>query len=315
MSQLKDNLTEILRQKEEFLLPENLKKDVTIFNVTGVLSASGIDTSDATAIASEIVSGKTAYVNNEKVIGTMPNNGELTYVPGDEQQIIPLGYTSGGVINAVDITTLDDYNKYLMQAITILYDNIDYTQLEYLQTDGYEYCDLGLSNENFGFDVDVAILSGTGGNLFGGVPLTGGFSYFELRNNRCKYHINSTQNKIFASTQYGIKHSYKVILTSSGYNFYYDNTFLSTISATSPGSIWMALFSFKDNENTIRADTVDTTKCRFYGMRVYDGETIVHDYIPIKLNLSNEICIYDKIEKRVFNNLGTGKFVAGPAIN
>ena len=35
MSQLNDNLTEILRQKNAYLLPENLKKDVTCLGVTG----------------------------------------------------------------------------------------------------------------------------------------------------------------------------------------------------------------------------------------------------------------------------------------
>lgn len=35
MSQLNDNLTEILRQKNTYLLPENLKKDVTCLGVTG----------------------------------------------------------------------------------------------------------------------------------------------------------------------------------------------------------------------------------------------------------------------------------------
>lgn len=37
MSQLNDNLTEILRQKNTYLLPENLKKDVTVLGVTGTL--------------------------------------------------------------------------------------------------------------------------------------------------------------------------------------------------------------------------------------------------------------------------------------
>lgn len=69
MSQLQDNLNEILRQKNTYLLPANLKKDVTVLGVTGTLES--IDTSDANAVALNIEIGKTAYVNGQKITGTL----------------------------------------------------------------------------------------------------------------------------------------------------------------------------------------------------------------------------------------------------
>ena len=135
MSDLIDNLNEIKRQKDTYIIPSNLKENVTVYNVTGdvielagqtksvtpttsqqiitpdndhnaltqvtvgavtssidnniqsenikdgveILGVTGtleegIDTSDANATASDILLGKTAYVNNVKITGTYSNN-------------------------------------------------------------------------------------------------------------------------------------------------------------------------------------------------------------------------------------------------
>lgn len=71
MTGLESNLREILSQKEEKIIPENIKKDVTIFGVTGTMEV-GIDTSDADATAENIEINKTAYTNGQKITGTLP---------------------------------------------------------------------------------------------------------------------------------------------------------------------------------------------------------------------------------------------------
>lgn len=55
------------------IVADNIKKDVSILGVTGTYAPEEeIDTSDADATASDIVLNKTAYVNGEKITGTLP---------------------------------------------------------------------------------------------------------------------------------------------------------------------------------------------------------------------------------------------------
>lgn len=55
------------------------------------------DTSDATAVAAEILATKTAYKNGSKLTGTMPNNGAVTGTISAkaEQYTVPQGYHDG----------------------------------------------------------------------------------------------------------------------------------------------------------------------------------------------------------------------------
>jgi hypothetical protein len=59
----------------------------------------GTYTSDANAIASQILSGLYAYVNGVKLTGTMPNQGSPTFTPNGTTQTGPAGYYSGLTVN------------------------------------------------------------------------------------------------------------------------------------------------------------------------------------------------------------------------
>lgn len=73
--------------------------------ITGT-STKDSDTTDANAAASEILDGKTAYVNKNKITGTMPNRGAVAgYIDEvDEVYHIQAGYHDGSGTVEIDAT-------------------------------------------------------------------------------------------------------------------------------------------------------------------------------------------------------------------
>lgn len=91
MSELKTNLQEILKEKQDKIIPENIKKDIQIFDVIGTYEGSGggIDTSSDNPITAEdVAEGKEGFVNGEKVIGNA-----VTINSGDSALAIVSPYT------------------------------------------------------------------------------------------------------------------------------------------------------------------------------------------------------------------------------
>lgn len=104
---------------DENIKPENIKVGTTILGIEG--GYEGIDTSDATATASDILKDKTAYVNGEKIVGTY---GE-EYIEGTGIRLMESEYKTTTdvtyVLGAFRANKLD-YTRDKISSITFLND-------------------------------------------------------------------------------------------------------------------------------------------------------------------------------------------------
>ena len=103
------NVEAVTSEIDKNIQPENIKKGKNILGIDG--SYTGIDTEDADVVPQNILINKIAYAKGQRIVGTMPNNGIINFQPTETKQTIPEGYTLGGVIEAIDITTLSDYQR------------------------------------------------------------------------------------------------------------------------------------------------------------------------------------------------------------
>lgn len=148
------------------LLPEYIKAGITLGGVTGTLE--DLDTSDATAKPEDILYGKTAYVNGEKITGTYKTIGMLQV--GDYVKYIP-----------------DTVNSYTLSRTYSGYDT-----------------DQTISQENLTWQVLSINDDGTV-DLISSTPTTGNF-YLKgaLGYNNGVYLLNDISAKLYSNSSLGV---------------------------------------------------------------------------------------------------------------
>lgn len=90
-NELQTTLDNILNDKNTNLLPENIKEGITCLGIKGTYK--GTDTSDATAAPEDILLNRTAYVNDNKITGTMKEIEPFT-----EQEVSSIYSSDTGII-------------------------------------------------------------------------------------------------------------------------------------------------------------------------------------------------------------------------
>ena len=277
----------------------SITKDGTIY----------MDTSDATAINNSILQDKIAYSNNEKLIGTMPNNGELNFSVSDKNQTIPKGYTSGGTIEASPILNTE-YDNCLDIAYNILGQvRSKYTPIEYIQSTGTQYIDTGVKcSDTIKFQVKFSAAELTGGSFFGAINKNNERDAFRF--------FNAAAASSAWYLDYGSGEGYNRISGGTGkvntiYEFEIGNRYIKNL-ATQTNIASKSTVSFTEKSYNFNICNLNE-KLTIYYFKLYVNNELLYDLIPVK-DPDGIVCLYDKLTEQYFYNSGTGDFIAGPEL-
>lgn len=194
-----------------------------------------------------------------------------------------------------------------------------YTQLEYIESTGTQYIDLGINKIremecNLVAQLTDTIISGFP-TLIGAMKTSDNFKVVVGINSSLQFYsqVGGAGGYIYGSVKGDLnKHSFKILTSgSSTSSLTIDgNTVNGHYALTTDSDTDMSLYLFARHKQ-------DGTVYQFIKMRCYEltikyANKIVRNLIPVKRNSDGEVGMYDTVSKQFFTNAGWGKFIAGP---
>lgn len=240
-------------------------------------------------------------------------NGSMRYIGSNEKtiyQIVEPGTytftaTRHGETKSKTIV-LDDEDPNNSYTVNLgLYIGMEY--LEYIESTGTQYIDTGIIPSTNNYIVHT-VLSPTvvSTNVLVGVAnSTWGYPGLLINDQGTFRYGNQavqTISPVFVENN-------KYTLTLSVKKLVVNGITYTTTNPSYEGNIEYSIYLFARNNGIDGVGNLASMK--LYSCKIYDGETLVRDFIPIKDD-TNHGALYDKVTQQIFYNSGTGEFVCGP---
>lgn len=280
-----------------------------------------------------ILSGYSAYnFSGNPIVGTMPNNGELTYNPSIANQSIPKGYTDGGTIlgvtNEIDsniqpenikkdvvilnvtgtyegIMTQEDYDTCEQIADEILSGNFPYNYIEYIEFNGNQYTTLPYYfTNNMSYEITFQDLgSPTWTVWLGNGAETVQLQYEDISG----IYVNrggGADNGDYVMSDLDVTtiNTYKQDLA----NFYINGELRLTLGE---GTTFTS--NNKINIGVVGPTNSTRAKMKLFGLKLWDNNELICNLVPVRRLTDNVAGLYDKVNDIFYTSLTTTAFISG----
>lgn len=222
-----------------------------------------------------------------------------------------------GVVTAVangSATITATCGEYSASCIVSVYGIEVYTALTYIESSGTQYIDTGISGgTNAAWEIQMNSLTTAATKweqYFAGVSPS-------LIPNLGDSTPNATPSKQGISSSCITKDSNRLCAKEDAvHTFRYDGTNVVYVDGTAvtplvndpTGNGWGDLTWYVFNSHG--EPTLQSTMCLYY-LKMWTDGVLVRDFIPVKRNADNVLCLFDKVTNTFFENIGTGTFTGG----
>ena len=187
----------------------------------------------------------------------------------------------------------------------------DYTRLDYIESSGTQWIDTGYKG-NINTKIvakckAISLSTNSTINPFGDITSTSSAISVLLPINSTSARTNRFGNKSFTTT---ISHSLdtEYVVEIDKTNLKVNGTIINTFNTTS---------SFTTTNNIALFRATGTNSAYYDGIsqieytRIYESGILIHNFVPVKKNSTNELGFLDLVEMKFCANQGTGTFTYG----
>ena len=179
-----------------------------------------------------------------------------------------------------------------------------YTALEYIESDGAQYIDTGISGGTRWIGKGQSTRNTTKSQvILGGNSV--GVAYSFVGSVR-RGNVWTTKGEPY-DTDYPITDAYDfdLLFTENGVKGKIDNTEIANVGNISLNMTWKICW---------HNSTYPYIGKLFY-FKAYQNDELVRNFIPARRDSDGKIGMYDMVSRTFFTNAGTGEFIAGPVVN